>query len=81
MLVKRYEFDNTKACLTFPLDCRDLTHKLEYVSPKTCNALYIYDWACKNWAYPHKLHMFRKWYFTWSVLMILMFCKVSILSY
>ena len=40
MLVKRYEFDNTKACLTFPLDCRDLTHKLEYVSPKTCNAMY-----------------------------------------
>ena len=39
------------------------------------------DWACKNRAYLHKLHMFRKWYFSWSVLMIFMFCKFSLLSY
>ena len=25
---------------------------------------YICDWACENWAYLHKLHMFRKWYFS-----------------
>ena len=41
MLVKRYELDNTLAYLTFSLDYRGLTHKPEYVSLKTCNALYI----------------------------------------
>ena len=41
MVVKNYEFDNTQAYLTFPLDCQGLTHKPEFVSPKTCNALYI----------------------------------------
>ena len=39
------------------------------------------DWACENRAYLHKLHMFRKWYFSWSVLMIFMFCKLFLLSY
>ena len=28
------------------------------------------DWVCENWAYLHKLHMFRKWYFSWSQFMI-----------
>ena len=41
MLVKQYELENTKAYLTFPLDCRGLTDKPEFVSQKTFNALYI----------------------------------------
>ena len=39
------------------------------------------DWACKNQAYPQKLHMFRKWYFSWSMLKIIMFCKLSLIAY
>ena len=40
----------------------------------------ICDWACKNQAYLHKLHMFRKWYFPQSQFMINMFCKIHLLS-
>ena len=43
--------------------------------------LSICDWACDNRAYLHKLHIFRKCYFSWTVLMIFMFCKLSLLSY
>ena len=42
---------------------------------------YICDWACESRAYLHKLHIFRKWSFSWSVLKIFMFCKLSLLSY
>ena len=41
----------------------------------------ICDWAYENRAYLHKLHMFRKWYFYWSVLKIFQFCKRFLLSY
>ena len=40
----------------------------------------ICDWACKNRAYLHKLHMFRKWYFSWSLFMMFM-CKFYLLSF
>ena len=42
---------------------------------------YKCDWACENRAYLHKLHMFRKWYFSGSVLKIFMFCNFYLLSY
>ena len=41
----------------------------------------ICDWACKNRVYLHKIHMFKNWYFSWSVLMIFTFCKPSLLPY
>ena len=28
----------------------------------------ICDWACNNRAYLHKLHIFRKWHFSWSLI-------------
>ena len=49
------------------------------ISPR--KLLCICDWACENQAYLHKVHMFRKLYFSWTVLMIFMFCKFSLLSY
>ena len=42
---------------------------------------HICDWACKNRAYLHKLHVFIKWYFSWFVLKVLRFCNFSLLSY
>ena len=41
----------------------------------------ICDWACENRAYLHKLHMFIKWHFSWSLFMINTFCKLYLLSY
>ena len=41
----------------------------------------ICDWACENRAYLHKLHMFRKWYFSWFVLKIFMFCNFYLIAY
>ena len=35
----------------------------------------ICDWAYENQVYLHKLHMFIKWYFSWSLLLITMFCN------
>ena len=35
-----------------------------------CREGHIYDWACKNRAYLHKLHTFTKRYFSCSVLTI-----------
>ena len=29
----------------------------------------------KNQVYLHKLHMFRQWYFSWSLFMVNTFCK------
>ena len=43
--------------------------------------MYICDWACENRAYLHILHMFKKWYFSWSLFMINTFCKLYLLSY
>ena len=34
--------------------------------------------ACENWAYPNKLHTFRKWYVSWSLCVINNFCKFCI---
>ena len=39
----------------------------------------IGDWACKNWAYPHKIHMFRNLHLSRSLFMITTFCKVQLL--
>ena len=39
------------------------------------------DLACENWAYLHKLHIFRQWYFSWFLLKIFMFGELSLLSY
>ena len=42
------------------------------------NHFLICDWVCENRACLHKLHVVRKWEFSWSLLMINMFCKFLI---
>ena len=41
----------------------------------------ICDWACKNRAYLHKLHMFRERSISWCICMINNFCKLYIIPY
>ena len=38
------------------------------------------DWACKNQAYLHKIHMFRKLHLSWSLFVVKTFCKFYLLS-
>ena len=49
-----------------------------YYAPIWRSLLWKCDWACKNWAYLHKLHicMLRKWYISRSLFMTNTFCKV-----
>ena len=58
--------------------------KISLSSSCMCHSFTTYiicDWACKNQAYLHKLHMFRKGYISSSLCMINDFCDLHITPY
>ena len=54
----------------------------QVVAVKTIKSNYTCkcEWACENRPYLQKIHMFRKWYCSWSVFKINKFCKLNLLS-
>ena len=55
-------------------------HPVSYYYKGAKRAVHICDWACKNWAYLHKLRMFRKWHFSFG-LCLWYSCSVNCLCF